>query len=139
MSNSLPGLIPIWESGNPLNATQSIATTATLSSFLASEVCKVLQEAVPIILQIALDLGINLAFEKGGLGSSLSTRRPLVTKYVLNSEFVFTQRVDSITALWISAGNTITLLTLLMRLTDHKDMIIIYITRKFKIVFYSGC
>jgi hypothetical protein len=82
MSNSLPGLIPIWENGNPLNATQSIATTASLSLFFTSEVCKVLQEAVPIIVQIALDLGINLAFEQGGLGSSLSSRRPLVTNFM---------------------------------------------------------
>ena len=123
------------DNGNPWNATQAIATTATHSSFLTPEVCKVLHEAVPIILQIALDLDINLAFEQGGLGSFLSTKRPLVTKYVLNSEFVSTQRVDDITALWISTGNTITLLTLLMQQTDHKDTIIIYITRKSKKLF----
>ena len=136
--DSLPGLIPRSDNGNPLNVTQAIATTATLSSFLAPEVCKVLQEAVPIILQIALELGINLAFEQDGLGSYLSTR-PLVTKYVLKSEFVSTQHVDNITVLWISAGNTITLLTLLMQQTDHKDTILTCITRKFKIIFYSAC
>ena len=138
ISDPLSGLIPTsLNNENPLNVTQAIATTATLSSILTSEVCKVLQEAGPIIFQIALDLGINLAFEQGGLRSSLSTRRPLVTKYVLNSVFVSTQRVDDVTALWISTGNTITLLTLLMLQTDHKDTTIIYITRKFKIIFYS--
>ena len=96
-----------------LNATKAIATTATLSS-LNTEVCKVLQQAVPIILQIASELGINLSFEHDGLGFSLPTRRPLVTKYVLNSEFVFAQRVDNIAVLWMSAGNLITLLTLLV-------------------------
>ena len=70
-----------------LNATQAIATT---SSFLGSELSKVLEQSFPIILQIASDLDINLAFEQDGLESSLSTRRPLVTKYVLNSEFVST-------------------------------------------------
>ena len=73
-----------------------------------------LQQAVPIILQIASDLGINLDFEHDGLESFLSTRRPLVTKYVLNSEFVFAQRVDNIAVLWMSAGNLITFLTLLV-------------------------
>ena len=96
-----------------MNATQAIATTATLSS-LNPEVCKVLQQAVPIILQIASDLGINLDFEHDGLGSFLSTRRLLVMKYVLNSEFVFAQRVDSIAVLWMSAGNLISLPTLLV-------------------------
>jgi hypothetical protein len=137
ISDPLSDLIPNFDNGNPLNATQAIATTATLSSILSPDVCKVLQEAAPIILQIALDLGINLAFEQDGLGSFLSTRRPLVTAYVLNSSL--TQRVwHNITALWISTGNTITLLTLLMQQTDHKDTIIIYITRKFKIIFYSA-
>jgi hypothetical protein len=83
--DSLPDLIPSLDIGNFLNATQAIASTATLSSFLTSEVCDVLQEAVPIILQIALELNINLAFEQGGLGPFLSTRRPLVTTYVLIS------------------------------------------------------
>ena len=96
-SDSLPGLAP-WDNGNPLNVTQSIATTATLSSFLDSEVCKVLQEAVPIILQIAFELNINLVFEQDGLGSFLSTRRSLVTTYVLNS----TQRVDYDLSLYYS-------------------------------------
>ena len=48
-----------------------------------------LEEAVPIILQIALELNINLVFEQDGLGSFLSTRRSLVTTCVLNSEFFF--------------------------------------------------
>ena len=77
-----------------MNATQAISITATLSSFLTSEVCKELQEAVPIILQIALELNINLAFEQNGLGSFLSTRRSLVTACVLNSELLSMQRVD---------------------------------------------
>ena len=101
-----------------------------------------LHEAIPIILQIALELDINLDFEQDGLGSFLSTRRPLVTTCVLTSEFISTQRVDydydNITASWISAGSTITVLTLPMQLTDHKDTIIIYTTRKFKIIFYSA-
>jgi len=80
--DSLPGLIPISDNGNPSNATQAIAITATLSSSLASEVCKVLEEAVPIILQIALELEINLVFEQDGLGSFLSTRRSLVTTFM---------------------------------------------------------
>ena len=134
ISDPLSGLIPTSDKGNPLNATQAIATTATLSSFLDSEVCKVLEEAVPIILQIASDCDINLVFEQDGLGSFLSTRRPLVTTYVLNLEFVSTQRVDIITALWISAGSTIILLTPLMQQTDHKDTIVILITREFGII-----
>ena len=82
----LSKVIPTSENEqNFMNATQAIATTATLSS-LNPEVCKVLQQAVPIILQIASDLGINLSFKHDGLGSSLPTSRPLVTKYVLNSE-----------------------------------------------------
>jgi len=81
-SNSLPGLIPIFDNEDPKNVTQAIATTATLSSFLTPEVCKVLEEAVPIILQIALDLDINLAFEQDGFGSFSSTRRPLVTNFM---------------------------------------------------------
>jgi hypothetical protein len=88
--DSLPGLVPTWDNGNPSNATQAIATTATLTSFLTSEVCEVLQEAVPIILQIALELTINLTFELDGLASFLSTRRSLVTTCVLYSEFVST-------------------------------------------------
>jgi hypothetical protein len=83
-SDSLPGLTP-WDRGNPSNATQAIATTATLFSVLDSEVCKVLQEAVPIILEIALELNINLVFEQDGLGSFLSTGRSLVTMCVLIS------------------------------------------------------
>ena len=142
ISDSLPALIPTLDNGNFLNATQAIATIATLSSFLTSEVCEVLHEAIPIILQIALELDINLDFEQDGLGSFLSTRRPLVTTCVLTSEFISTQRVDydydNITASWISAGSTITVLTLPMQLTDHKDTIIIYTTRKFKIIFYSA-
>lgn len=140
-SDSLPGLIPALDIGDFLNVTQAIASTAGLSSFLSSEVCDVLHEAVPIILQIALELNINLVFEQDGLWSFLSTRRSLVTTCVLKSEFVSTQRVDhdydNITVLWMSVGSTITLLTLLMQPTDHKDMIVIYIIRKFKIVFYS--
>ena len=122
-----------------MNVTQAIANTATLSSFLTSEVCKVLQEAVPMILQIALELDINLDFEQDGLGSFLSTRRSLVTTCVLTSKFISTQRVDydydNITALWTSTGSTTTLLILLMQLKDHKDTIIIYTTRKFQILF----
>ena len=138
ISDSLSDPFPTFDNGNPLNVTQAISSTAKLSSFLTPDVCKVLQEAAPIIFQIALDLDINLVFEQDGLGSFLSTRRPLVTKYVSNSGFVSTQRVETIitTALWISTGSTITLLTLLMQQTDHKDTIIIYITRKFKIIFY---
>ena len=113
----LSKVIPTSENEqNFMNATQAIATTGTLSS-LNPEVCKVLQQAVPIILQIASDLGINLDFEHDGLGSSLLTRRPLVTiltKYVLNSESVSGQRIDNIAVLWMSAGNLITLLTLLV-------------------------
>ena len=139
ISDSLLPLIPTLENGNFLNVTEAIATIATLSSILTSEICEVLQEAIPIICQIALELDINLVFEQDGLGSFLSTRRPLVTTCVLTSEFISTQRVDydydNITALWMSAGNTITLLTLPMQLTDHKDTIIIYTTRKFKIYF----
>ena len=47
-------------------------------------------------------------------------------------------RVDhdyhNITALWMPTGSTITLLTLLMQLMDHKDTIIIHITSKFKLL-----
>jgi len=63
------------------NATESIATTATFS-FLTSEVCDVLQEAIPIILQIALDLEINLVFEQDGLSSFLSSRNQLITTFM---------------------------------------------------------
>ena len=83
ISDSLPDLIPLLDNESPFNVIQAIAKTATLSSFLAPEVCEVLQEAAPIISQIASDLGINLVFEQDGLGSLLSTRRPLVTKYAL--------------------------------------------------------
>ena len=89
ISDSLSDLIPYLDNGNPLNATQAIAKTAMLSSFLSPEVCNVLQEAAPIILQIALDLDINLVFEQDGLGSFLSTRRPLVTTYVFKFRFFF--------------------------------------------------
>ena len=96
ISDPLSDLFPTFDIGSPLNVTQAISTTATLSSLLSFDVCKVLQEAAPIIFQIALDLEINLVFGNDGLGSFLSTRRPLVTKYVLNSEFVSIQRVDTI-------------------------------------------
>ena len=55
------------------------------------------------------------------------------------SFFLYTQRdYDNIAVLWISPGSTITLLTLLMQLTDHKPTMIIYITRKFKLLYYSS-
>ena len=102
-----------------------------------------LEEAVPIILQIALELNINLVFEQDGLGSFLSTRRSLVTTCVLNSDFFFSSLhnvliydYDNIAVLWISSGSSTTLLTLLMQPTDHKDTMIIYITRKFKLLFF---
>ena len=135
--DSLPGQSWTVNLGNALNATQALATTAALSTILSSEVCKVLQEAIPIILQIALILNINLAFGQDGLGPSLCTRWSLVSRCGLNSKFVSTRCVDHayLTASWISTGNTITLLTLLMQPSDHKDTTIICITRKFQLPF----
>jgi hypothetical protein len=135
--DSLPGQSSVLNLGNVLNATQAFATTATLSTILSSEVCKVLQEAIPIILQIALELNIDLAFGQDGLGPSSCTRRSLVSRCGLNPEFVSACRVDHayLTASWISTGNSITLLTLLLQPWDHKDTTIIYITRKFQLSF----
>ena len=141
ISESFPELhSALINTGTPSNVTQSLATAATLSSFLTSEICQVLQDAIPIILQIALDLNINVDFEHGGLWSLLSTKRQLVTRCGLNSGFVSTCRVDrdDFIVSWMSTGSTITLLILLMRLRDHKDTITIYITRKFELPFYSA-
>ena len=81
--DSLPGAP---NNGNLLNVTHAFATTATLSSILSAEVCKVLQDAIPIIFQIALELDLNLVFGQDGLGSF--TGRPLISTCGLNSEFV---------------------------------------------------
>lgn len=80
--DSLPGLSSVLNNGESHNATQALAATATLSTILSSEVCQVLQEAIPIILEIALELSINLVFGQDELGSSLSARRPLVSNFM---------------------------------------------------------
>lgn len=80
IADSLPGLTLDLTNGKPSNVTQALAMTATLSSVLSSEVCTVLQEAIPIVLEIALELNINLGFGQDGLGSCLSSKRPLVSK-----------------------------------------------------------
>lgn len=111
----------------------------TTATGLTSEIRQVLQDAVPIIVKIALDLNINVAFGQDGLGSLLSARKPLVTTYDFNEQFVSTRPVDDdFTASWMSTGNTTSLRTLLMQLSDHKDMITIYITRKFKLPLHSA-
>ena len=108
----------------------------TTATGLTSEIRQVLQDAVPIIVKIALELDINVAFGQDGLGSVLSARKPLVTTYDFNEQFVSARPVnDDFTASWMSTGNTTNLRTLLLQLSDHKDMITICITRKFKLFF----
>lgn len=136
--NSFPGL-PSVDIGVRLNVTEAIATIATVSSPLSFEVSQVLLDSIPIIIQIALELNFHLTFGSDEWRSSLTTSNPLVTKYGLNSQLVSTRRVDDdVTVLWISTGNSTTLLTLLMPLSDNKRTIAICIIRKFEPPFYSA-
>ncbi|KAF8159297.1 glycoside hydrolase family 5 protein [Crassisporium funariophilum] len=64
------------------NATAALSASATLSSIFNSEVRKVLQDAVPIIAKVSLQLALNVAFDQGGLRSSLGGRQPLVTAFM---------------------------------------------------------
>ena len=99
-----------------MNVTQAIAITARSSS-LSAEIRQVLQDANPIIAQLASELKVNMVFEQDGLRSSLSSSSPLVTKYEFDSEFVYMRHIDDdFTALWICTGNTIIPPTLLTRL-----------------------
>ena len=118
-----------------MNVTAAIATTA-LSSVLTSEIQQVLRDAIPI----TLELNVNIDFEQNGLRSRLASASPMVAKYGLNSEFFSAHRtdLDDFIALWMLAGNTITPLTQPMQPWDRKHTIIIYITRKFELLFYSG-
>ena len=134
--NSYPGLISD-NTGTSMNVTAAIATTARSSS-LTSEIRQALEEAIPIFTEIALGLKVNIVFDQNGLRSRLAGGSPLVAKYGLNSEFFSAHRVDhdDFTALWMLAGSTIILLTQLMQPWDRKHTIIIYITRKFELLFW---
>ena len=122
-----------------MNVTAAIASTAR-SSVLTSEIQQVLRDAIPIIATITLELNVNTDFEQNGLRSRLASASPMVAKYGLNSEIFSAHRVDldDFTALWMLAGNTIIPLTQPMQPWDRKRTIIIYITRKFELLFCSG-
>ena len=112
--NSFPGLSSD-NSGTYTNVTEAIATTARSSS-LTPEIRQVLEDAIPIITEVALELKINLVFEQNDLRSRLARESLLVAKYELNSKFVSAHPVnhDDITALWMLAGSTIIQLIQLM-------------------------
>ena len=67
-----------------MNVTAAIAATARSSS-LTSEIYQALQDAIPIISEIALALKVNTNLEVDGLRSRLASRNPLVAKYGFNS------------------------------------------------------
>ena len=137
-NSSFTGLISD-NTGTPMNVTAAIEMTARSSS-LTSEIQQVLRDAISIIAEVSLGLKVNLDFEQDDLRARLASGSPLVAKYGLNSEFVSARRVvhDDFTALWMSAGSTIIPLTQLMQPWDRRHTIIIYITRKFEFLFYSG-
>ena len=134
--NSYPGL----NTGTSTNVTDAIATTARSSS-LTPEIRQTLEDAIPIITEIVSQLNVNIVFDRNGLRSRLASESPLVAKYELNLEVVSARRVDhdDFTALWMLAGSTIILLTQPMQPWGRKHTIIIYITRKFGLLFYSNC
>ncbi|KAF8810492.1 glycoside hydrolase family 5 protein [Phlegmacium glaucopus] len=68
-------------SGSSSNVTEAMATTA-VATLYSSEIRQVLREAIPMIVQIASELNINLAFDQDGLRSSLSTKEPLVANFM---------------------------------------------------------
>ena len=78
--------------GTSKNVTEAMATTARSSSF-TPEIRQVLEDAIPIFMNIALGLGVNTVFDQDGLRSRLASRSPLVAKCGLNSEFVSARRV----------------------------------------------
>ena len=136
--NSFPGLVSD-NTGTSKNVTDAIATTARSSS-LTSEIRQALEDSISIFTKIALELKVNIVFEQNGLRSRLASGSPLAAKYGLNSE-IFSAVVlimTKFTALWMLAGSTIIPLTQLMQPWGRKHTIIIYITRKFELLFYSG-
>ena len=133
--NSFQELI---SSGTSMNATEAIATTAR-SPTLTPEVREALEDAIPIFTNIASQLKVNLVFDQNGLRSRLGNGNPLVAKYGLNSKNFVLACVhrDDFIVLWMLAGNTIIPLTQLMQLWDSKHTIIIYITRKLELLFFT--
>ena len=63
----------------------ALGISNSTASSISSEISQVMNEAIPIIEQIASQLNIAVEFEQNKLKSSLSSSRLLVAKYGLNS------------------------------------------------------
>jgi hypothetical protein len=86
----IPGInSPSFDSAG--NATSALSGVSTLASIFNSEVRQVLHDAIPILAQVAKQLGLNMEFAHGGLASILKARQPLVTTYVDMRSYIYEQ------------------------------------------------
>ncbi len=78
--------IPVPEISPPANvsaadnATSGLYCVSTLSAIFNPEVLQALEDARPILVEVAEQLSVNMVYSRNGLDSHLRERLPLVTK-----------------------------------------------------------
>ena len=121
------GLQPLTVQAFP-NVTLSFGATAQLPPSFSPEVHKVLQDAIPILLKLGVQIPQTDLFNF----SPTLKREPLTTVYAFTFVGLFFGNVDIyILGSWISIGNGAMIVqTLQMLLTVHRDMTTISIIRE---------
>lgn len=78
------GMPALSSSSSSRNVTSSLAALSSTQGLFNAEVRQVLFEMTPVLVKVALQLAMNLNFDQGGLRSSLSRRKAIVTKCVVD-------------------------------------------------------
>ena len=78
--------IPVPETSPPGNvsaagdATSGLSCVSTFSAIFNPEVLQVLENAIPILVEVVEQLSLNMVYSRIGLGLHLRAKLPLVTK-----------------------------------------------------------
>lgn len=74
------GAAPLSVPSPSRNVTGALSAASSSPDLFNSEVRQVLQDMVPVLIQVALQLSLNLNFDQQGLRMELKRKSPLITK-----------------------------------------------------------
>jgi hypothetical protein len=74
------GVAPLSVPSSSRNVTGALSAASSLPDLFNPEVRQVLQDMVPVLIKVALQLSLNLNFDQQGLRMELRRKSPLITK-----------------------------------------------------------